>query len=88
MVLVTDIASNLTCAIFNYEKVEWAASTEFGGNSQTGLSNTRAAKVKIFLIIFKKIKILLSNFSGKRLVLIEEMEQNSLKFFLTVTIQE
>jgi hypothetical protein len=43
---VTDIASNLTCAIFNYEKVEWAASTEFGGNSQTGLSTTRAAKVR------------------------------------------
>ena len=42
---MTDIASNLTCVIFNYEKVEWAASTEFGGDSKTGLSTTRAAKV-------------------------------------------
>ena len=46
VVLVTDIASNLTCVIFNYEKIEWAASTEFGGNSETGLSTTKAAKVK------------------------------------------
>ena len=43
---MTDISSNLTCVIFNYEKVEWAASTGLGGNSQTGLSTTKAAKVR------------------------------------------
>lgn len=45
MVIVTDKAANLTFAIFNYERIEWAASTEFGGNSLTGLSTTHAAKV-------------------------------------------
>ena len=44
-VIVTDVAANLTFAIFNYEKIEWAASTEFGGNSLTGLSTTNGAKV-------------------------------------------
>jgi len=39
------VSANLTFAIFNYEKIEWAASTEFGGNPQTGLSTTHAAKV-------------------------------------------
>ena len=43
---MTDSAANLTFAIFNYEKIEWAASTEYGGSSVTGLSITHAAKVK------------------------------------------
>ncbi len=43
--IVTDKDANLTFAIFNYEKIEWAASTEYGGNSLTGLSTTKAAKV-------------------------------------------
>ena len=49
-VIVTDKASNLTFAIFNYERIEWAASTEFGGNSLTGLSTTQAAKVSIISV--------------------------------------
>ncbi len=40
-------------AIFNYENIEWSASTEYGGNSMTGLSSTHAAKV-IFDHFFKK----------------------------------
>ncbi len=47
MVLVTDEVANLTFAIFNYEKIEWAASTEYGGDSKTGLSITGAAKVSV-----------------------------------------
>ena len=57
VVIVTDISSNLTCVIFNYEKVEWAASTELGGNSVTGLSTTKAAKVFFCLYLaFKERK--------------------------------
>jgi hypothetical protein len=43
--IVTDKDANLTFAIFNYEKIEWAASTEYGGDSLTGLSATKAAKI-------------------------------------------
>lgn len=43
--MVTDLAANLTFAIFNYERIEWAASTEFGGDSLTGLSTRGGAKV-------------------------------------------
>jgi hypothetical protein len=45
VVLVTDKETDFTVAIFNYEKIEWAASTELGGNSKTGLSTTNAAQV-------------------------------------------
>lgn len=43
---MTDKDANITVAIFNYETIEWAASTEYGGDSLTGLSKTHAAKVK------------------------------------------
>ena len=46
-VIVTDVTNSLTFVIFNYERIEWAASTEFGGDSFYGLSNTNAAKVWI-----------------------------------------
>jgi hypothetical protein len=42
---VTDSAANYTFVIFNYEKIEWAASTEYGGDPRTGISTTGAAKI-------------------------------------------
>ena len=44
---MTDKAANLTFAIFNYEKIEWVASTEYGGDPKTGISTTGGAKVKL-----------------------------------------
>lgn len=35
----------MTFAIFNYEKIQWVASTEYGGDSKTGLSTTGGAKI-------------------------------------------
>lgn len=45
-------------AIFNYENIEWSASTEYGGNSMTGQSSTHAAKV-ILIIFLRKVSVLL-----------------------------
>ena len=42
-------------AIFNYENIEWAASTEYGGNSMTGQSTTHAAKVTYLILIHELI---------------------------------
>ncbi len=44
-VIVTDSIGNLTFVLFNYERIEWSASTEFGGDSRTGQSTTSGAKV-------------------------------------------
>ena len=35
---ITFKETDFTVAIFNYEKIEWAASTELGGNSKTSLN--------------------------------------------------
>jgi hypothetical protein len=41
--------TNYTFAIFNYEEIEWYASTSQGGNPETGTGG-KAAKVKLFSI--------------------------------------
>lgn len=56
-VIVTDAVGNLTFAIFNYEKIEWAASTEYGGDPKTGLSTTGAAKVSLDLSFLESLII-------------------------------
>jgi hypothetical protein len=82
-VIVTDIAANLTFAIFNYERIEWAASTEFGGDSATGYSTTNGAKVISTTIVIhnyfhlaRSPKQFLAIF---RLDSIEETVQNTFK---------
>ena len=69
MVLVTDKETDFTVAIFNYEKIEWAASTELGGNSKTGLSTTNAAQVqlKYIFLLFEKIPFNVQDFKRMKI---------------------
>ena len=67
--IVSDNA-NTTYAIFNYENVEWYASTNQGGNSETGTGG-KAAKV-IFVLNMYSLNRLFLIWSKCRLDLIEE----------------